>query len=1193
MLVDWVRQYAPSDEDAALAHLAAIRDGLVGAWEKPGRYLDGLKGRAKSMPAAQLPWFWDMAGHRMSGMIPRHAATAYGLARQAEKKHGLPVDAAYDRENALLFARLGALPATAVNGHQKQLRDTLEPPAAHDAFVRFLGEFTAGGGTPARDLHGRVRSSAKAAGLGKEEVSRVLGEVLAAAKGRELPEALLEGAEKVFAQVPPQEPVRQALAELFPTSVTDGGVWLRLLRTTGVDTCMAEGRIVPGGGLSQWLGSFAFHYSYKRYSSGVMQQAMPEELFSLVPRLAPLLRAEGTPVRLHRSRFRHTHFDADLVDVCLAHGIAVEDPGPRVGLGFAARAQRRDLRAIAADPVLGARLEGTKYAPPARRSQGRLPLGEETDVVLHGRVTRLLDTVAEGGLGAAQEAVETLDTLLDPPAITVLEGIEEALVGLDGAGPLLRTLRAGLPDELGWPALAGAVERLTSLDPEAASGAGACTDPRAEAVVGVTCTWPSLTVFTRNRAVVVDPVMAYATTSFVLPEGCVRHAVFYIGGSFLVGFTHRKQSSTADKAFWTDRPDEIFVPQEQLGMVSYGGSTDGGLGFQFATPDNTGRYDGERITEPGSHAGIGGFEQQLGDGERLWSSRIFGSRRDSGSWREIDPATGARTESTELPPFLAAEPPQGLFRTHDLLTHAAMPPGAPESPLGQADGAVGCRVLHREHSGNAPVSYVLESVDGRRAEFRVSRPGERPWGVVRMPGGGAEAVLTSSLPMRCYAAEDNSLLWEARGFPSAKYYGSDRMIRSTTDAGPMFPPPAFWHFLRPWDEGSSRALRTTGEDAVLALLDAARDVDDAAVLARARRVLPEVTHPRVLDGVVRAVRAAARVAARRRTVSARAALIGAGARVRPEAETDDTVLSTALSGLVRTTMRHNAPKPLAGPATVTALAADGAFLRGSIGDEVRRVSPPGRPLDWSALLGRIDAIAWRCVVDFTPAQDRTALTALLRTWAWTPFAEPGTAWRLGQASGTALGPLCAAGQAVAAGLRDGREGLAPDPAKPMAGDADYRFVQPVSAPVPEGAVDVRTVEVVRDDATRIRRLLELAAVQKPLVSTAPKAVAAFGGATGVDPAVAALALAGLPKRADYREQRRMMRSKPFRATAPVIQQAEYVLHRTLGVEGRLRVLAAALPDDPAELWTDAGPVLAAERMAAVWTTITTEGPATS
>ncbi|MFG2651287.1 hypothetical protein [Streptomyces sp. NPDC048436] len=52
-------------------------------------------------------------------------------------------------------------------------------------------------------------------------------------------------------------------------------------------------------------------------------QPMPTELIELIGRFAPLLRAAGSPARLHEDRYRWPHLDADLLDLCLAGDIPV------------------------------------------------------------------------------------------------------------------------------------------------------------------------------------------------------------------------------------------------------------------------------------------------------------------------------------------------------------------------------------------------------------------------------------------------------------------------------------------------------------------------------------------------------------------------------------------------------------------------------------------------------------------------------------------------------------------------------------------------------------------------------------------------------------------------------------------------------------------------------------------------------
>lgn len=101
------------------------------------------------------------------------------------------------------------------------------------------------------------------------------------------------------------------------------------------------------------------------------------------------------------------------------------------------------------------------------------------------RIRALIDEAAGGGLGAAADALTALDALLDRPAATAVDGLGEALAGLDLVQPLLRTLRAGIPAELGWPALDQAVAEIGAVE-------------------GVTSAWPVLTVHGRGHAIAID-----------------------------------------------------------------------------------------------------------------------------------------------------------------------------------------------------------------------------------------------------------------------------------------------------------------------------------------------------------------------------------------------------------------------------------------------------------------------------------------------------------------------------------------------------------------------------------------------------------------------------------------------------------------------------------------------------------------
>ncbi|GAA4894268.1 hypothetical protein ACFPM3_07630 [Streptomyces coeruleoprunus] len=1149
--VDWVRAHDPGAEPAALAVVDAIHETIPFAYEKPGRFVEGMRRRARQLPPAHLPWFWDMVAHRLCATNVRYAGRAFALARKAEREHRLPVDADWYRANVLLLARRGALPAQELSDHQRRLGESLEPAEAHEEYVRVLTAWAASPGELPADLARRVRASARSAGLGTEEDARVLARLVGEARGKAVPDALLDAVAGLLAEHPQDDAVNAALVEVFPDSRGDAASWLRLLLTSGAADAVAAGRVTPEGGLAAWLGRYTRMYSHGRRGGGVARQPMPRELFDLVARFAPRLRAAEVPVRLHEDRYRYPGLDADLLDVCLAEGIAVEDPGEAVRLEFWGARSRRDLKSLAADPVFGPRLEGTVHA--GLRGGGtaitRLPENAGIAAEVHSRIEGLLGTLRGGGVAAADEAVDELASLLDRPTTTALDGIEEALAGLDLTGPLARALRAGLPEELGWAALE---EVLAGFEPDG--------------VRGVTCTWPVLTVYGRDRAVAVDHAGVRASCAFRVPEDATMHVVHFAGGRFLVSWTAEEQNTSGHHAFWTDRPEEVFRPERQIGLRPFDGLIDGGFGFQFESADGGGRHDGGRVLRPGDRDGIDNHELQMSDGVRFWSNDVYGD-----DWRRVDPVTGERAggrELPELPEFhRTGEVPPGRALFQDSLTFAALPEGAPASPLGQDGRLVGCRVLYRTpYAGPSPTDFLLEGVDGRQGRFRSAEPGRHPWGVVRMPAGGEDAVLVEPVNVRVHAVEDGSLLWEAHGFPATRRHQWRKP--SGHSVGPV-PPPAYWHFLTPRDEASSKALRGIGDAAVRALLDAAVAEGAAGsgdgVRAAAARVLPEVTEPRVVDGVVRVALLAADVLRRRRELSRRVGIMRSGPVVTLPSPVPDTVLAPALYGLLPELRPYEAHVARPQPATLTAVAADGRHLRGEIDDETRRLAVPAPPVEWAALVGGIDAVAWRAAVGTTPAEERAALAALLEIWSGQPFAERGGRWRTGRAPGAELAACRAAGRALADGAERG---------------GTARFLQRAEDPEPAGAEEAETFAVDRDDTVRLPRLLELVERHGPLPLVA-EAVDAFARRTGVRIPVATLVIAGLPRRERYDEDKKMLRAKPYKATKAVADEYVSLWHR-LGPAGRRAVLAAGVPEDPAELWADGGTTAAAERMAEVW-----------
>ncbi|GAB2556830.1 hypothetical protein GCM10027167_74680 [Nocardia heshunensis] len=1116
LYLDWVRQFDPG----ATADADELVDLLIAGFRKaskPGAFVDEIGWRAKRLPERHRPWLWDMVGHWLSANAPAShrdtryrtaAVSAYGRARAAEREHSLPVLVDYHRENTLLFARAGALPVNEVAVYQGWLSTLGSPHDAHHEFVRLLVALAEGGAALGADLHRRVRASAKAAGLGTEEDARVLRDVLGACTSQRVPDGLLEGAAKVFAHAKPDDAA--PLLELFPATTTDGAALIRMLDAVGAIDALADGGLTPRAGLADWISRFFFTYCHIEVPyGGVTAQQMPPELFDMIERIRPRLKESGRPVAMTHGRFGHVHLDADLADALLAAGVGVVGPS-HGGIQFWGNKSRRDLIALAADPVLGPKLEGIVHSDRETRSTAiaRLPANPGIAWSVHTRIIALIERVAGGGLLDAEQALTTLDGLLDLPTAQALDGIEEALAVLDGTGPLLRTLRAGLPNEFHWPAWEAARAELGR-------------------VRGMTATWPLLTLYSTDRAVVIGPHGTVDRTEFTLPADTHSHVVFYAAGDFLVG--HSAAKWYAEQAFWTSKPGESFSPTEFYGMAGWRGTYSGGLGYQFATPD--GRHDGQRILRSGDRHGVGEYRYQISDGTRVWS--LEGYRDGLEFWAEIDPATGVRAELGSPPEFFTDFPiPTGKHLVNDLQSYARLPSDVGSTPLGSTAGMTGFRILRDRRERT---NYVLEGIDGRRATHPGGVLSNSPWGIVRYPEGGADLLMTYGSPpstaefTAIRAHHNESPLWE---------------VPTEPQRASAFPPPAFWHFLTPRDAAGSRALRDLDETTVRALLT------DTVVPS-------DITDPGLAADVREQANRARRLVEARERISQRVATIRSGALVTPPRTAPDSELLPALLGLLD---QPGNTRPTVQPATITALAADGRFLAGDIDETLRRMSPPAPPIDWTPLLGSIDAVAWRAINSRTPDAQRAALTALLSTWAAQPFAQPGE-WRMGFTS------------------LDG-------------GDHTLRygqtFLQPAAAAQPSDAADSRTVTITRDDAARLRQLLDLLDRNGPRTPGEP-AVQLFIERTGAREAIARLVLDGLPRRCHfgggfsdmYDAHRKMLRTKPYRADREVAELAER-LTKQLGWAGRRRLLASGMPEDVRELWTAEGDLAAAERMAATW-----------
>ncbi|MCZ0982412.1 hypothetical protein O1L60_35550 [Streptomyces diastatochromogenes] len=288
----------------------------------------------------------------------------------------------------------------------------------------------------------------------------------------------------------------------------------------------------------------------------------------------------------------------------------------------------------------------------------------------------------------------------------------------------------------------------------------------------------------------------------------------------------------------------------------------------------------------------------------------------------------------------------------------------------------------------------------------------------------------------------------------------------------------------------------------------------------------------------------------------------------------DTVLVPALCGLVGSGASDpwRRTPDVALPATLTALAADGACLAGTIVEEVRRLSPPAPPHDWSQLLGAIDAVAWRAAV--APTRTRSGP---LSSRSWTP--GPGSRSPARAAAGGRGG--CRDRGSWTTCARTGRPSPPPVYGTGARSSGSWRPSRRTRTATPSRAWPPRCGTCAWSGTTRGG----CGPWWPPWTRTGRSGAGVGGRALRRTDGCAAVR--GPARRRRSRRPGRPGRAQdpgaqaPYKAT-PLAAETYERLWTRLGGAGRRTVLAAALPEDPAELWRPGGVVAAVERMAGAW-----------
>ncbi|MFD8480307.1 hypothetical protein [Kitasatospora sp. NPDC059673] len=1205
----WALVHDPANGHHALAVVKEMERLARQIKSKPGNAKDGFDELAVRLGRAVphfLPTYCEQVGRIfLEQGNQNYAATYFGKAREAERTHSLAIDEERLRAVFLEFALGGALTVKALRQYVKDLAGRLDAPTAWQRFRQLCAERSAAGMAPYAGIAEDARQLIRAAGLDQREQEQLLlGELLSSPAVGRAPAAVWTSWRGALTDLARRdEAVRARLLEILPTpsgskddAATDAD-WLTLLQESGAEQLLTDPKATGAEPAARWLQRWTAHLD-----RGWRSRPACGATVELAARMAERLRTEAVPVELPPA-----HPTAlNVLDLLLAAQVPVADPTdtPSIDLGpwlEDGDAGRRDLAAVAADPRFRAALKNAVPAVWQKHGGSRLgPVGIQYPVLralfVEWADERAAELRSATGLAGALSLLAALGPVR-PALIEANPAAAARIAGLDVAALLGHTLRAGILDELGWPALEEGLRRL--FEDEETGRVPGRTD---RSDLQIEDAWPALILARRNRAVVVGPDGILLEHDLRCPADLPRwHSprLRYVDGELLVAW--REDGEV--RAYWSGRPDQVFTPTGEPVDVGYYGPHH--MSRTSLPLPGGGRATGGRVLHAGDTA-LPAERPVLSDGVGHWTYR-------RGALVEYDPLTGSHGRASAPPLFSTDGDPTGTLRP---LQSRLLPlqPGLERSPLG-TDGTLLGGWLR-----TGPDRATFTGTDGHR----VTVPASAHWPVGRLglPGGAALALV---------AAADRSIVL-------APLDGTGRtadQLAEVTTAHPgqlhaagtaLVPPLDHWHALRPRDEAGSQLLRTVTDRQAAELLDAAWPVDaedaepprrpelvliqgtvrqvagalagQTVPVAAVAETLPGLTDPLLIAGVA----GLARIATDTATRAARFAPLpqpetetpAAPAAYQPE-HGDDGTLHETLQGVLgsadgfgqRWRREPEQWHVLANLRTVTDLLAAPPQERPARWTaDPHRLSLRGSYHGWADLLGRTAPLALAAAVPATEQPARSALTLLLTELTRGPLADGGPTLRqvtLSEKNDSANPGSGTRPAREGQVLRQGERTVVVLECRSHYGELlhwDAIEHDPSGEFGPVADFTITGERRVRDDLTAdwIARFTAQLAQHGP-IARQPAQAEEFDAATGIGRARATLLLAmpdGLYSRWSDFPTAEQLAQYELKATQANVA-AEWL--RAVGRTDLDALMAALLPADPAQLWSDG---LATDAAAARW-----------
>lgn len=803
----WALVNDPANGHHALALVKDVERLARQAKSRPGTAKEGFEALGERLGRAVphfLPTFYEQAARVfLQHENTTYAAAFFGKAREAERVHALAVDEERQRAVFLEFAFAGALTVKALKEHVKALAARLSPADAWAQFRQLTVERCAAGMPPYASLPQDARGLIKAAGLDRvAEECALVADLIASPAAVRAPASFWNTYRATLVLLAREQPaVRARLLEIMPAGLgratRDDEFWLDLLTECGADLLLT-GETDSDVDAADWLSRWSLH---RKHGSSVSDRS-PATL-ALVRRMASRLREGGRPVDLFTGRW-HPGADLDLLDLCLAEDVPLTDPGTGRDV-FLPLSQwlkdkapgRRDLTALAAHPrhrrllyLSVGTLSG--HRPDTQLLEGLAGHPVLADVLREWLQDAAGELTAAAGLPAARAALEKLRPFRTVAARVAPAAVAE--VAAHEVAPLLgRTLRAGIPDELVWPALEEALKRL---DAE--------TRHDRDDTLRVEEAWPALILSRKHKVIVVGPEDILLEHDLRLPDGLdrwQRPSFRFTDGELLV--TWPKDGKQF--GYWSARPSDTFPLSGERVSHWYGANDAGEPSIPLP---GGGRATGGRTLHAGDTV-LPPSRRILGDGTSYWRQGRQGVKQ---VWLEYDPATGTHGRAS-LPAFLRS----GVSDESTLLQQhcAVLPlqPGLEHSPFG-TDGTVLGRWVREEGEG-AQARITAGTPDGRTVSLPKDRDGVArgvPVGALRLPGGAEPVVVALHRQIAFHTADDTSASGESgRVTPlerGGEFAAGTRLV----------PPVDFWHALRPRDEAASAVLRALSDEQAATVL---------------------------------------------------------------------------------------------------------------------------------------------------------------------------------------------------------------------------------------------------------------------------------------------------------------------------------------------------------------------------------------